>query len=153
MTGDSIAAVRLSEMYETGKSGDILAEYPNNKGSGVILNKGCKVEAKINGKWDTLWEVRISNNVRYGPEATDPTQLNKDLTLSILIDLMRKYKKFMSASIVDNLKDIYRWKIDGLSIAFDTLAEQGEITPETVNLCSIKETILRETISREEYGH
>lgn len=142
---EKITSVRLSEMYDTGKSGNVLAEYPSNKGSGVILERGCKVEAKINGKWETLWEARIGNNVKYGPE--DPIQLNKELTMSRLIDLMTKYKKFLSAAITDDFKNIYRWKIDGLDVAFDSIAEQGEITHETVNLCSIKEKILRETMS------
>lgn len=137
-----ITAVRLSEMYETGKSGDVLAKYPNNKGSGVILEKDCKIEAEIDGKWETLWEARISNNIKYGPK--DTIQLNKGHVMVELIDMIKKYKKFLKVAVTEDFKNIYRGKIEGLVLAFDSIATQGEITHETITLCGIKDGVLRE---------
>lgn len=139
---ENITAVRISEMYETGKNGDVLAKYPHNKGSGIILEKGCKVEAEMDGKWETLWEVRISNNLKFGPK--NVIQLNKGHTMSELIELIKKYKKFLKVAVTDDFKNLYRGKIEGLILAFDSIALQGEITSETVDLCNIKEEILKE---------
>lgn len=142
MSEITITAVRVSEMHETGKSGDVMAKYPHNKGNGIILEKGCKVEAEIDGKWETLWEVRISNRVRYGQ--VDITQLCKEDVMADLMDLIKKYKKFLKAAVTDDFKNIYRAKIAGLELAFDAVAVKGEISPETIVLCQIKDQVLKE---------
>lgn len=142
MSEITITAVRVSEMHETGKSGDVMAMYPHNKGSGIILEKGCKVEAEIDGKWETLWEVRISNRIRYGQ--VDITQLCKEDAMGDLIELIKKYKKFLKAAITKEFKDIYQAKIAGLELAFDSIAAKGEIGPETLMLCHLKDQILKD---------
>lgn len=137
-----ITAVRLSEMDGAGRNVRVLAQFPRNKGSCVILDKDCKVEIEIDGEWETLWEARISNNVKYGPE--DSIQLDKGRVMAELIDLIRKYKKFLDAAVTKDFKEVYRAKLAGLELAFDSIAVKGEIGPDTVMLCSIKDQILKD---------
>lgn len=137
-----ITAVRLLEMDVAGRSGDVLAKFPHNKGSGVILEKDCKIEAEIDGKWETLWEARISNNLKYGPE--DKNQLNKERTLAELIELIRTYKKYLMAAVSNGFKNREKGKIEGLVIAFNAIASTGEFSPRIMELCKMKEDILKE---------
>lgn len=54
-----IESVRLVE--GEGKEEHVLAQYPSNSGSGIILDKDSKIEIKINGNWEKLWELKISS--------------------------------------------------------------------------------------------
>lgn len=44
-----------------GKEERVLAHYPFNEGSGIVIDKYCKVEVKINGEWKKLWDIMISS--------------------------------------------------------------------------------------------
>lgn len=54
-----IEAVRLVE--GEGKEERVLAQYPSNSGSGIIIDKDSKIEIKINGNWEKLWELKIDS--------------------------------------------------------------------------------------------
>lgn len=58
-----ISRVRIVES-KNGRDGgenDVLATFPKNEGSGITIEKDCRVDVEIGGKWHKIWEIRISS--------------------------------------------------------------------------------------------
>lgn len=68
----------------------------------------------------------------------------KEDILSELIDLIKTQKRFLGETESQDLKNRYEGRIEGLIHAFNFVAVNGEITPETVILCEIKDKLLKE---------
>lgn len=58
-----ISRVRIVES-KNGRDGgenDVLATFPYNEGSGITIERDCRVDVEIDGKWRKIWELRISS--------------------------------------------------------------------------------------------
>jgi hypothetical protein len=61
-----ITAVRIvgSKNGRDGGEHEVLAKYPRNEGSGITMERDCRVDVEIDGKWRKIWELRISSRYR-----------------------------------------------------------------------------------------
>lgn len=58
-----ISRVRIVES-KNGRDGgenEVLATFPYNEGSGITIERDCRVDVEIDGKWHKIWELRISS--------------------------------------------------------------------------------------------
>ena len=58
-----ISRVRIVES-KNGRDGgenEVLATFPRNEGSGIIIERDCRVDVEIDGEWRKIWELRISS--------------------------------------------------------------------------------------------
>jgi hypothetical protein len=58
-----ISRVRIVES-KNGRDGgenEVLATFPRNEGSGITIERDCRVDVEIDGKWHKIWELRISS--------------------------------------------------------------------------------------------
>ena len=58
-----INRVRIVES-KNGRDGgenEVLATFPRNEGSGITIERDCRVDVEIDGKWHKIWELRISS--------------------------------------------------------------------------------------------
>lgn len=58
-----ISRVRIVES-KNGRDGgenEVLATFPRNEGSGITIERDCRVDVEIDGEWHKIWELRISS--------------------------------------------------------------------------------------------
>ena len=58
-----ISRVRIVES-KNGRDGgenDVLVTFPRNEGSGITIERDCRIDVEIDGKWRKIWELRISS--------------------------------------------------------------------------------------------
>lgn len=61
-----ITAVRIVES-KNGRDGgehEVLAKYPRNEGSGITIERDCRIDVELDGEWHKIWELRISSRYR-----------------------------------------------------------------------------------------
>mgnify|MGYP003394968228 FL=1 len=61
--GIKINRVRIVES-KNGRDGgenEVLATFPYNEGSGITIERDCRVDVEIDGEWHKIWELRISS--------------------------------------------------------------------------------------------
>lgn len=58
-----ITRVRVVESKDgrDGGENDVMAVFPRNEGSGITLERDCRVDVEIEGVWHKIWELRISS--------------------------------------------------------------------------------------------
>lgn len=56
-----ITGVRFVEIDVHGEAAKVLAKYPKNEGSGIIIDRDSAIEVEIDGQWHKIWEIRISS--------------------------------------------------------------------------------------------
>jgi hypothetical protein len=65
-----ITAVRIVESKDgrDGGENEVMAKYPRNEGSGIIIEKDCRIDVEQDGEWHKIWELKVSSRYRDDPE-------------------------------------------------------------------------------------